>query len=118
MIAVADRRPGETQQCAENKNQFVMDNVSDGFDLHQLDNGAYIRTFLTRDAKKRVPKQVVFSKDTTVVVGGSDHGKVYIFDRRTGKEFQVLHHGDGGVVQTVTVRWLIHHAFGMLKCVA
>lgn len=80
-----------------------MDNVCDGFDLHQLDNGAYIRTFLTGDAKSVVPKQVIFSEDTKVVIGGSDHGKVYIFDRRTGKVFQVLDHGSTGLVQTVMV---------------
>jgi hypothetical protein len=80
-----------------------MDNVADGFDLHQLDNNAYIRTFFTGDVKQGVPKQVVFSGDAKVVVGGSDHGKVYIFDRRTGKEFQVLDHGGGCVVQTVAV---------------
>jgi len=80
-----------------------MDNVSDGFDLHQLDNAAYIRTFLTRGANKTVPKQAVFGEDTRVVIGGSDHGKIYVFDRRTGKELQVLNHGDAGLVQTVTV---------------
>jgi hypothetical protein len=87
----------------EKRNQFVIDNVSDGFDLHQLDNSAYVRTFLTRDSNGTVPKEAVFGEDARIIIGGSDHGKIYIFDRRTGKNLQVLDHGDRSIVQAVTV---------------
>ena len=33
----------------------------------------------------------------------SDHGAVYVFDRKTGKPLEVLHHADKGLVQTITV---------------
>jgi hypothetical protein len=85
------------------RNQFVVDNARNGFDLHQLDNGAHIRTFPTGTPNKLLPKQVAFGEDAKVVVGGSDHGAIYVFDRKTGKPVQVLHHADDGLVQTITV---------------
>jgi hypothetical protein len=56
------------------RNQFVVDNVRDGFNMHQLDNGAYIRTLPTGNPKKLFPQQVAFGEDSKVIVGGSDHG--------------------------------------------
>ena len=85
------------------QNQFVVDNARNGFDLHQLDNGAYVRTFPTGNPNRLLPKQVAFAEDSRVIVGGGDHGAVYVFDRKTGKPFQVLHHADKGLVQTITV---------------
>jgi hypothetical protein len=77
-----------------------------GFNLHQLDNGAHIRNFLTGTPRKRVPKQVAFGKNLKVVVGGSDHGAVYVFDRETGTTLDLIRHADRGLVQTITVRVL------------
>lgn len=85
------------------RNQFVVDNARNGFDLYHLDNGAYIRTFPTGNPSRHLPKQVAFGEDSKVIVGGSDHGAVYVFDRKSGKPLQVLHHEDGGLVQTITV---------------
>ena len=81
----------------------MVDNVVDGFDLHKLENGEYIRMFSTGLAKKPCPKQVLFGEDGKVVIGGSDHGSIYVFDRRTGEVLQVLKHADDGMVQTITV---------------
>jgi hypothetical protein len=86
--------------------QFVIDNVSDGFDLHQMADGAFVRTYTTGTATRRVPKQVVFAESLRAVVGGSDHGAVYVFDRKSGGKVAVLQHSDKGLVQTVTVREL------------
>lgn len=86
------------------RNQFVVDNARSGFDLYQLDNCAYIRTLPTGNPNKLLPKQVAFGEDAKVVIGGSDHGAVYVFDRKTGKPLQVLPHADKGLVQTITVR--------------
>lgn len=85
------------------RNQFVMDNAIDGFDLRQLDNGAYVRTFPTGVPIKTVPKQVLFGEESRIVVGGSDHGAVYVFDRKTGTPLDVLRHADKGLVQTIAV---------------
>jgi hypothetical protein len=38
-----------------------------------------------------------------VVVGGSDHGIVYIFDQKAGTVLQKLHHGRDELVQTIAV---------------
>jgi WD40 repeat protein len=50
-----------------------------------------------------VPKQVAFGEEGKVVIGGSDNGLVYIFDRKTGQIIQTLHHADAGLVQTIAV---------------
>ncbi|KAF8580525.1 hypothetical protein K439DRAFT_1356777, partial [Ramaria rubella] len=86
-------------------NQFVVDNATDGFDIHQLDNGAHIHTLPTGIPKKRVPKQVTFGEDSQIIVGGSDHGIVYLFGRESGRLITTLNHSaDKGLVQTVVVR--------------
>jgi len=80
-----------------------VDNATDGFDLHHLDSGAYIRTMSTGKPIWRLPKQVAFAEESKIVVGGSDHGAVYVFDARLGLQSEVLRHSDGGLVQTIAV---------------
>jgi hypothetical protein len=81
----------------------VVDN-SEGFDMHRLDSGQYIRTLSTGYPLWRLPKQVIFAEDATIIVGGSDHGAIYLWDRRSGVLLAKLAHADQGLVQTVTVR--------------
>ncbi|KAF8580039.1 hypothetical protein K439DRAFT_1620104 [Ramaria rubella] len=83
-------------------NQFVVDNATNGFDIHQLDNGAHIRTLPTGIPKKRVLEQVTFREDSQIIVRGSDHGIVYLFERESGRLITTLNHSaDKGLVQTV-----------------
>ncbi|KAG0699826.1 WD40-repeat-containing domain protein [Suillus ampliporus] len=83
---------------------FIVDNATDGFTLYRLEgDGEPVRTFATGLPSVSVPKQVAFGEDGKVVVGGSDHGLVYIFDRKTGETLQTLHHADTGLVQTISV---------------
>ncbi|KAG1779846.1 hypothetical protein EV702DRAFT_932580, partial [Suillus placidus] len=82
---------------------FLMDNVMNGFSLHRLDDAVCIRTYNTNPVKT-FPKQVVFGGKATLVVGGSDTGVIYVFDKNEGTLKQVLQHADTGRVQTVTVR--------------
>jgi hypothetical protein len=49
---------------------------------------------------------VVFGEKGHVVVGGSDHGIVYVFDRMTGDKLAELRAADQGMVQTVAVSHL------------
>lgn len=88
------------------KNLFVIDTVTNGFGLYQLDNVNWKRNFTTGTPTRKVPKQVAFGEDSRIVVGGSDHGAVYVFDRKTGSPLHILRHSDNGSVQTVTVRAL------------
>lgn len=84
-----------------------MDNGESTFDLCSLANGNLIRsfTFRSRDIECRLPLQVAFANEGRYVVGGSDHGVVYVYDRKTAQLFDTLHHAldDEAVVQTVSV---------------
>jgi hypothetical protein len=81
---------------------FVIDNATDGFTLYRLEGeGQPVRTFATAPPSISVPKQVAFGEEGKVVMGGSDNGLVYIFDRKT---LETLHHADIGLVQTIAVR--------------
>lgn len=46
---------------------------------------------------------MVFAEDCSKIVIGSDHGFVYVFDRRSGDIIDKLEMGEGGWVQTVIV---------------
>lgn len=85
------------------QSSFIVDNASDGFSLHDTETGNIVRSFSTKPTKP-YPKQVSLAERGTLVVGGGDQGKVHIFEKRTGGEFQVLHHSQGGLVQAIAVR--------------
>ncbi|KAG1882038.1 hypothetical protein C8R48DRAFT_562525, partial [Suillus tomentosus] len=83
---------------------FVVDNAADGFTLYRLDgNEEPVRTFITATPRVSVPKQVAFGAEGRLVVGGSDNGSVYVFERKSGKLLDTLRHSNAGLVQTITV---------------
>ena len=82
---------------------LAIDNVADGFSLHRMDSLECIRTFPTGTPAKRVVKHVTFAEGGEVVVGGSDHGMAYVFDRNTGVQLDRLRHAPRGMLQAVTV---------------
>ncbi|KAG2062942.1 hypothetical protein BDR04DRAFT_1123597 [Suillus decipiens] len=81
---------------------FLIDNVMNGPSLHQLDDGACIWTYNT-DPVKTFPKQVIFGEKTTLVVGGSDTGIIYVFNKNEETLKQELQHADKAQVQTVAI---------------
>jgi hypothetical protein len=81
-----------------------MDNAQNGFSLHRLNGDVCIREYVTGVPRRTYPKQVDFAEGSRVIVGGSDHSMVYIFDRKTGAVLQKLHHGRDELVQTIAVR--------------
>ncbi|KIO00337.1 hypothetical protein M404DRAFT_29718 [Pisolithus tinctorius Marx 270] len=86
------------------KGLFVIDNATNGFTMYHLDGARSIRTFLTDlPPSLAVPKQVGFGEDAKVVIGGSDSGCVYIFDRKTGAGIETLRHTNSTLVQTIAV---------------
>jgi hypothetical protein len=95
---------GQIAYC-DQRRIFAVDNLVDGFDLYRLDKtgATLIRNFRTRPVNVGVPKQVIFSEEGKVVVGGSDHGLIYVFDRRSGDILDEMPHGNGGLVQTISV---------------
>lgn len=81
----------------------VVDNVTDGFDLYRLDTGGFIRTLVVKEAERTHPKGVHFAEAGRLVIGGSDHGRVYIFDRKTAKILKTLKHAGKGGAETLAV---------------
>jgi hypothetical protein len=81
----------------------VIDNVSNGFDIYRLDSGQFIRTLVTREPIRTYPKGVAFANYCQAIVAGSDHGIVYIFERKSGRIFGKLAHARNDGVQTIEV---------------
>ncbi|KAJ8581076.1 hypothetical protein M405DRAFT_847264 [Rhizopogon salebrosus TDB-379] len=89
---------GHAAVC-QKRGVFVVDNATDGFTLYRLEGeGQPVRTFATAPPSVSVPKQVAFGEEGKVVMGGSDNGLIYIFDRKTGQTLETLHHADIGLV--------------------
>ncbi|KAG1880913.1 hypothetical protein F4604DRAFT_1578642 [Suillus subluteus] len=83
---------------------FVVDNATDGFTLYRLEGDEEpVRTFVTAALSVSVPKRVAFGAEGRLVIGGSDHGSVYAFERKSGKVFATLRHSNTGLVQTIAV---------------
>lgn len=74
--------------------------------MHHLLSGALIREFPYSKPTKRWPKQVAYGENDSILVGGSDHGLVYVYDKQIGYPLDLLRHADKGWVQTITVRVL------------
>lgn len=86
------------------KGVFCVDDPFQGTVLYRADTEARIRTFEVKITKPATrPRQVCFADDCSSVVSGSDHGVVYVFDRRTGQITDMLHVDPSDWVQTVTV---------------
>jgi len=81
----------------------VIDNTFDGFDVHNFDTGAFLRTLKTDPTARSFPRQVALAENGAMIVGGSVAKHVYIFDRLTGERVQVLSHSSIGRCQTITV---------------
>ncbi|KAJ7253303.1 WD40-repeat-containing domain protein [Mycena haematopus] len=82
---------------------FCIDDPFQGTVLYRADTETRVRTFevkLTKPSPR--PRQVCFADDCSSVVSGSDHGVVYIFDRRSGETVDTLRIDANDWVQTVT----------------
>jgi hypothetical protein len=83
---------------------FIVDNATNGFTLYRLEGDEEpVRTFVTAAPSVSVPKQVAFGAEGRLVIGGSNHGSVYAFERKSGKVFETLRHSNTGLVQTIAV---------------
>ena len=65
----------------QRKGIFVVDNTMDSFTLYCLESGQAIRSFSMGPASVPVSKQVAFSEEGKVVIGGSNNGCVHVFNR-------------------------------------
>jgi hypothetical protein len=72
--------------------------------LYDLPRSSPSYTFQT-PSKKRCVKDGVFAEESTVVICGSDHGKIYVFSTASPDPVQVIKQANGKVeIQTVAVR--------------
>ena len=82
---------------------FILDDTNQGVGLYKMSTCERIKTF---DVPTKVAcrvRTVAFHDQLTAVVCGSDHGQVYVFERRLGVIRDVLHIGFDDWVQTITV---------------
>ncbi|KAJ7049586.1 WD40-repeat-containing domain protein [Mycena amicta] len=83
------------------KGVLCMDDPSSGTNLYRLEDRSLVKTFSVRVTKKYRPRQVDFSDECRFIISGSDHGVVYIFDRRSGEIVDELRVDPHEWVQTV-----------------
>ena len=85
---------------------MLVDDTDNGFCLFSLMNGGLAQKYSQRGivTQKRVPKDAAFAENESVIVGGSNHANVYIWDRNSGTLLQEIKHPDGGLVQAITVK--------------
>ncbi|KJA15064.1 hypothetical protein HYPSUDRAFT_208188 [Hypholoma sublateritium FD-334 SS-4] len=93
----------------EERSLIVIDNVASGFDIYGLEQSAkgakfkFVRMLEVGKPSKTYAKSVVFANASQAVIAGSDHGKVYIFDRKSGRVLKKITHSKSGGVETIAV---------------
>ena len=68
-----------------------------------LEDMQFLCEYPTGKPTKCFPKQVKFGEDSCVLVGGGNHGTIYVFDRKTALVVETLQHEDDGLSQALTV---------------
>ncbi|KAF8831958.1 hypothetical protein HHX47_DHR1001263 [Lentinula edodes] len=80
---------------------MILDDVAQGIALYRLSTSERVRTFPVPSSQRR-SRNVAFHDGGSALVSGSDHGNVYIFDRRTGDILDTINMGVKDWVQSVT----------------
>ncbi|RDB28137.1 hypothetical protein Hypma_001403 [Hypsizygus marmoreus] len=94
------RNTGGNAAVNARRGVFCIDDPLQGAALYRLDSGARIRTYPVGMEKPPRPRQVTFAEDCSVILSGSDHGVVYVFDRRSGEVLDKLKVGDDRIQAT------------------
>jgi hypothetical protein len=81
-----------------------IDDPQYGAVLYRLHNHRQIKKFPVPVTKQNRPRQVRYGDDSKVIVIGSDHGIVYVYDRRSGELVAKLSLKGQDWVQTIAVR--------------
>lgn len=82
---------------------IILDDVAQGVALMKLAGTERVKTFEV-PGKQRRSRNVAFQDGTSTIVVGSDHGNIYIFDRRSGEIIDTIHIGARDWVQSISVR--------------
>ena len=78
---------GHVSICSRER-LLLVENLSKGFDLYDLPRLLPSFTFVV-PTNKRCIKAGVFAEDSSIVVCGSDHGKVYVFSTASPVPLQI-----------------------------
>ncbi|KAJ6540095.1 WD40-repeat-containing domain protein [Mycena sp. CBHHK59/15] len=84
------------------KGSICIDDPSSGVNVHRLDDRRKVKSFSIPATKQMRARKVCFSDQCRDVVCGSDHGVVYVFNRRSGEVVDELRVDGTEWVQTVT----------------
>ncbi|KAF9257061.1 hypothetical protein L218DRAFT_1006646 [Marasmius fiardii PR-910] len=68
---------------------FIIDNAVQGVALYKLGNTDQVKTFQI-PMEEHWSRNACFLSDGSIIVTGSDHGKVYAFERHTGDIYDVI----------------------------
>ncbi|KAK0493808.1 WD40-repeat-containing domain protein [Armillaria luteobubalina] len=84
------------------KDVFSIDDPSQGVALYRVLDGAKVKTLPVKATKALRPRQVAFTQDSKIVVSSSDHGIVYVFERRDGTVSKLTAEGTAWVQPITT----------------
>ncbi|KAF9548080.1 WD40 repeat-like protein [Agrocybe pediades] len=76
---------------------FCLDDPAQGVALYRYSSWDRVRTYAVAIEKSMRPRQISFIEDCKFILSGSDHGAVYLFDRRSGNMVDELRCGTGRV---------------------
>ncbi|KAL0063175.1 hypothetical protein AAF712_009969 [Marasmius tenuissimus] len=79
---------------------FILDDASQGVALFKLSASERLKTFAVASGERR-SRNVCFHDGGRAIITGSDHGNVYVFDRRTGEVSDVIDIGVRDWVQSI-----------------
>ncbi|KAJ6451725.1 WD40-repeat-containing domain protein, partial [Mycena vitilis] len=85
------------------KGVVCMDEPSSGVNLVRLDDRARVKTFPVAVTKQMRLRQVDLLEECKLIASGSDHGVVYVYDRRSGNIVDELRVDPCEWVQTIAV---------------
>ncbi|KAJ3991114.1 hypothetical protein F5050DRAFT_1700844 [Lentinula boryana] len=81
---------------------LIIDDVSQGVAVFKLSTTDRLRTFNVPLATRRL-RSIAFHNSNSAIISGSDHGKIYIFDRHMGDVIDTIDIGIKDWVQSVAV---------------
>lgn len=68
-----------------------------------METGNFVKTLSTRRPAKTYPRCVAFADKARLILGGSDHGQVYIFDRKLGQVVEKIGYARKGGAEIIGV---------------
>ncbi|KAJ3885009.1 hypothetical protein GG344DRAFT_59869, partial [Lentinula edodes] len=81
---------------------LILDDVAQGVVLFKISGLERVRTFAVPSRERR-SRNVAFHDNGNTLITGSDHGVIYVFDRRTGDVVDTIYMGVEDWVQSVAV---------------